>query len=73
MSVALETSRGPLICADYDYSRDGRGELGVTAVTLRYDGSQYLAGHLVDAKGASSESGVRQVLKDGRTWATMGR
>ena len=64
MEVALETSRGPLICADYLFPRDGPGEPGVTAVALCDDDSQYLAEHVVDAKGASSESAVKQALKD---------
>ena len=67
MEAASETSRGPLICADCFFPRDSPGEAGVTAVALRDDESQFLAGHVVDAKGASSESAVKQVLKDMRT------
>ena len=63
MEAALETSRGPLICAAYSFPRDGPGEPGVTAVALRDDDSHYVAGHVVAAKGASSESAAKQVLK----------
>ena len=73
MEAALETSRGPLICAGYFSSRDDPGEPGVTAVALCDDDSQYLAGHVVDAKGASSESAVKQVLKDLRKMGHHGK
>ena len=73
MEVASEASRGPLICADYFFPRDGPGEPGVTAVALYDDDSQYLARHVVDAKGASADSAGKQVLKDLRKMGHHGK
>ena len=38
--------------------------MGVTAIALRDRDTQFLAGHVVDAKGAGPQNAVSQVLRD---------
>ena len=60
----VDTSGGASICADYFFPRDRPGEEKVTALAVCDFASQFLAGHIVESKGASAENVVKQVLKD---------
>ena len=51
MQADLEAANGASICADYFFPKDKPGDRGVTAIALCDNGSQYLAGHVVDANG----------------------
>ena len=73
MQEELDKSQGPLVCADYFFPRDRPGDPGVTSIPLCDDISQFLAGLVVSAKGASCESAVGQVLKDLRNMGRHGR
>ena len=55
---------GASICADDFIPRDKPGEESVIALAICDVTSQFLAAHIVDAKGASAKSAVRQVLRD---------
>ena len=59
-----EATLGASLCADYFFPRDKPGEESVTALAICDITSQFLAAHIVDAKGASANSAVRQVLRD---------
>ena len=63
MQSELETAIGAPICADYFFPCDGPGDNGVTAVAICDSDSQFLAGHVVDAKGSSAEHALGQVLR----------
>ena len=52
--------------------RDRPGESSVTAVAICDFQSQFLAGHVVDSKGASADNAVRQVLRDLRKMGHFG-
>ena len=60
------------ICADYFFPRDSRGSESVTALAICDATSQFLAAHIVDAKGASANSAIRQVLRDLRKMGHYG-
>ena len=64
MHADLEAANGASICADYFFPRDKPGDKGITAIAICDIASQYLAGHVVDSKGASDEHAVGQVLRD---------
>ena len=59
-----ESAHGASICADYFFPRDKPGDKSLTAIAICDTTSQFLAGHVVDAKGAGAEHAVKQVLKD---------
>ena len=63
MQAELESAYGASICADYFFPRDGLGENGVTAVAICDSNSQFLAGHVVDAKRVSAAHATGQVLR----------
>ena len=71
MQADLEAAHGASICADYFFPRDRPGEGSVTAVAICDIQSQFIAGHVVDSKGASADNAVRQVLRDLRKWVTL--
>ena len=70
--VDVETSGGASVCADYFFPRDRPGEASVTALAVCDSASQFLAGHIVDSKGASAEHAVKQVLRDLRKMGHYG-
>ena len=72
MQADLEAANGASICAEYFFPRDRPGEGSVTAVAICDLQSQFLAGHVVDSKGASADSAVRQVLRDLRKMGHYG-
>ena len=55
MQAELDEANGASICADYFFPRDGPGVDGVTAFAMCDRKSHFLAGHVVDSKGASAE------------------
>ena len=59
MAVDVETTSGASICADYFFPRGRPGEESVTALDVCDSASQFLAGHIVDSKGASAEHAVK--------------
>ena len=67
-----EAPLGASLCADYFFPRDKPGEESVTALAICDITSQFLAAHIVDAKGASANSAVRQVLRDLRKMGHYG-
>ena len=67
-----EASLGASLCADYFFPRNKPGEESVTALAICDTTSQFLAAHVVDAKGASASSAVRQVLRDLRKMGHYG-
>jgi hypothetical protein len=71
MQADLDTANGASLCADYFFPRDLKGEK-LTALALCDSTSQFLAGHVVDSKGASAEHIVQQVLKDLRKMGHYG-
>ena len=73
MHADLEAANGASICADYFFPKDKPGDKGVTAIAICDTASQYLAGHVVDVKGASDEHAVKQVLRDLRKMGHYGR
>ena len=60
------------ICADYFFPRDSPGSESVTALAICDATSQFLAAHIVDAKRASANSAIRQVLRDLRKMGHYG-
>ncbi len=64
MQVDLEAANGASICADYFFPPDHQGKDGVTALAVCASQSQFLAGHVVDPKGASADNPVKLVLCD---------
>ena len=68
----VETIGGASVCADYFFPRDRPGEASVTALAVCDSASQFLAGHIVDSKGASAEHAVKQVLRDLRKMGHYG-
>ena len=56
--------------ADYFFPKDHPGHKGVTAIAVRDRETKFLAGHVVDQKGAGEDRAVKQLLKDLRK---MGR
>ena len=52
------------LSADYFFPRDAPGHKGVTALAIRDRDTKFLAGHVVDQKGAGQIGAVKQVLKD---------
>ena len=60
------------ICADYFFPRDSPGAESVTALAICDATSQFLAAHIVDAKGASANAAIRQVLRDLRKMGHYG-
>ena len=67
-----EATPGASICADYFFPRDKPGEESVTALAICDFTSQFLAAHIVDSKGASANSAIRQVLRDLRKMGNYG-
>ena len=53
-------------------SQEKPGEQGLTALAICDSKSQFLAGHIVDAKGASAEHAIKQVLRDLRKMGHYG-
>ena len=72
MQADLEGADGASICADYLFSRDGPGVDGVTALAICDKNSKFLAGHVVDSKGARAEHDLGQVLRDLRQMGHYG-
>ena len=72
MQAAFQSANGASICADYFVPRDGPGYSGVTAVSICDNDSQFLAGHVVDAKGASAEHALGRILRDLRKMGHYG-
>ena len=72
MQADLEAAQGASICADYFFPRDAPGKTSVTALAICDFQSQFLAGHVVDSKGASSDNAVKQVLRDLRKMGHFG-
>lgn len=72
MQADLEAANGASICADYFFPRDKPGENGITALAICDNQSQFLASHVVDAKGASAEHAIGQVLRDLRKMSHYG-
>ena len=64
MQADLEVANGASICSDYFFPRDKPGENGITALAVGDVQSQFLAAHVLDAKGAGAEYAIRQVLRD---------
>ncbi len=64
MQTDREEANGASICADYFFPRDSPGKGSVTAIAICDIQSQFLAGHVVDSKGASADNAVKQVLRD---------
>ena len=60
----VEDANGSSISADYFFPRDKPGEKGLTALAIVDNVSQFIASHVVDAKGASAENAIKQVLRD---------
>ena len=52
------------VSADYVFPKHATGTKGVTALALRDRATKFLAGHVVDAKGAGPQNAVSQVLRD---------
>ena len=73
MQADLEAANGTSICADYFFPRDKPGDKHITAIAICDVVSQYLAGHVVDSKGASAEHAVGQVLRDLRKMGHYGQ
>ena len=72
MQADLDTANGASLCADYlVFPRDLKGEK-LAVLALCDSTSQFLAGHVVDSKGASAEHIVQQVLKDLRKMGHYG-
>ena len=46
------------------YQKDHPGHNGVTAIAVRDRETKFLAGHVVDQKGAGEDRAVKQLLKD---------
>ena len=67
-----EAPLGASLCADSFFPRDKPGEESVTALATCDITSQFLAARIVDAKGASANSAVRQVLCDLRKMGHYG-
>ena len=65
MHADLEAANGSSICADYFFPRDKPGDSGITALAICDSESQFLAGHVVDAKGASAEHALGQTSPEG--------
>ena len=72
MNAELEAANGSSICAEYFFPKDKPGDAGVTALAICDTESQFLAGHVVDAKGASAEHAIGQVLRDLRKMGHYG-
>ena len=72
MQADLEEANGASICADYFFPKDGPGVDGVTALAICDKNSHFLAGHVVDSKGASAEHALGQVLRDLRKMGHYG-
>ena len=72
MHADLEAANSASICADYFFPRDKPGENGITALAVCDNNSQFLSGHVVDAKGASAEHAIKQVLRDLRKMGHYG-
>jgi hypothetical protein len=72
MQADLEEANGASICADYFFPRDHPGQECVTALAVCDFQSQFLAGHVVDSKGASADNAVKQVLRDLRKMGHYG-
>ena len=54
------------------FPRDKPGDNGITALAICDSESQFLAGHVVDAKGASAEHALGQFLRDLRNMGHFG-
>ena len=73
MQAELDKDNGASICADYFFPRDGPGKDSVTAIAICDFQSQFLAGHVVESKGASADNAVKQVLRDLRNMGAVWR
>jgi hypothetical protein len=73
MQADLEAANGASLCADYFFPRDKPGDKSLTAIAICDTTSQFLAGHVVDSKGAGAEHAVRQVLRDLRKMGHYGQ
>ena len=60
----MEDANGSSISADYSFLRGKPGEKGLTAFAIVDNLSHFIASHVVDAKGASAEHAINQVLRD---------
>ena len=73
MQADLEAANGASICADYFFPRDKPGDNKLTAIAICDIESQFLAGHVIESKGASAEHAVGQVLRDLRKMGHYGQ
>ena len=71
MHADLEAANGASTCADYFFPKDKPGDAGITAMAIVDTASQFLAGHVVDAKGAGAEHAIKQILRDLGKWVIM--
>ena len=60
------------VLTNYFVPRDKTRDIGITALAICDSESQFLAGHVVDAKGASAEHALGQVLRDLRKMGHFG-
>ena len=72
MHTELQSANGASICADYFFPKDRQGETGLTALAVVDAASQFLSAHVVDAKGASAEHIIKQILRDLRKMGHYG-
>ena len=72
MNSELEAANGSSSCADYFFPKDKPGYTGVTALAICDTESQFLAGHVVDAKGASVGHAIVQIMRDLRKMGHYG-
>ena len=52
------------VSADYFFPKDAPGHKGVTAIAIRDRETKFLAGHVVEQKGAGQQGAVKQLLQD---------
>ena len=55
------------VSADYFFPKDAPGHKGLTAIAIRDRDTKFLAGHVVEQKGAGQQGAVNQLLKDLRS------
>ncbi len=68
----LVAANGTSVCADYFFPKDKPGDSGASALAVCDTESQFLAGHVVDAKGASADHATVQVLRGFRKMGHYG-
>ena len=60
------------ICADYFFPKDKPGDSCITSMASVDTALQFLAGRVIDAKGASEEHAIKQIRRDLRTMGHSG-